>query len=141
MKKYKVKRKCYWCRRIWAEGEIVNLDDAVVPPEHFEIFTAEPEPVFEIAHPDKDLKLTSSGEYEEKTDDSEKPEDDAPKENFFELKAKVRKLGIEVSNKDSKETVLKKYEEYKQMVAEAEKAGIEVPDGATREEVLALIGG
>ena len=141
MKKYKVKRKCYWCRRIWAEGEIVNLDDAVVPPEHFEIFTAEPEPVFEIAQPDKDLKLTSSGEYEEKTDDSEKPEDDTPKENFFELKAKVRKLGIEVSNKDSKETVLKKYEEYKQMVAEAEKAGIEVPDGATREEVLALIGG
>lgn len=141
MKKYKVKRKCYWCRRIWAEGEIVNLDDAVVPPEHFEIFTAEPEPVFEIAQPDKDLKLTSSGEDEERTDDSEKPEDDVPKENFFELKAKVRKLGIEVSNKDSKETVLKKYEEYKQMVAEAEKAGIEVPDGATKEEVLALIGG
>jgi len=141
MKKYKVKRKCYWCRRIWAEGEIVNLDDAVVPPEHFEIFTAEPEPVFEIAQPDKDLKLASSGEDEERTDDSEKPEDDVPKENFFELKAKVRKLGIEVSNKDSKETVLKKYEEYKQMVAEAEKAGIEVPDGATREEVLALIGG
>lgn len=141
MKKYKVKRKCYWCRRIWAEGEIVNLDDAVVPPEHFEIFTAEPEPVFEIAQPDKDLKLTSSGEDEERTDDSEKPEDDVPKENFFELKAKVRKLGIEVSNKDSKETVLKKYEEYKQMVAEAEKAGIEVPDGATKEEVLTLIGG
>lgn len=134
MKTYRVKRKCLWRGRLWQPGEVVELDGGVKPPEHFEAVKGLPEapqPAESGQQP-----AASNKPAEAQPTESEKPED-----NFFALKAKVRKLGIDVGNKDSKETVLAKYNEYKQMVAEAEKAGIEVPEGATRDEVLALIGG
>lgn len=123
MKTYKCIKKCQWQARLWQVGDIVTT--AAEVPEHFVETAALPV----VAKPETPNPQTDV------------PQETEEKFNLMAFKAKLRKLGIKVTNKDSKETVLKKYEEYKQMVAEAEKAGIEVPEGATRDEVLALIGG
>lgn len=126
MKTYRCRRTCQWQHRLWHVGDEVTT--AEKPPEHF-------------------VEIAAGATVKVITPETEKPvqiiDDTEEKEGFniMAFKAKLRKLGIEVTNKDSKETVLKKYDEYKQMVAEAEKAGIEVPEGATKDEVLALIGG
>lgn len=127
MKTYICRKTCQWQCRIWHVGDKVTT--AEKPPEHF-VETNEA-PVKVITPP---AEKSVQGIDDTLGDEKEGF-------NIMAFKAKLRKLGIEVTNKDSKETVLKKYEEYKQMVAEAEKAGIEVPDGATKDEVLALIGG
>ena len=126
MKTYKCIKKCQWHCRLWQVGDTVTT--AEKPSEHF----------VEIAA----LPIEAKPENEQQVIDDPAPQAEGEEKfNLMAFKGKLRKLGIEVSNKDSKETVLKKYEEYKQMVAEAEKAGIDVPDGATKDEVLALIGG
>lgn len=116
-------------------GDIVTT--AEKPPEHF-VPAAVVEEVKVKAPKEKPAK-----EKPVKTEEAPQVTEQEAEEKFnlMAFKAKLRKLGIEATNKDSKETVLKRYEEYKQMVAEAEKAGIEVPEGATKDEVLALIGG
>lgn len=127
MKTYICRKTCQWQHRLWHVGDKVTT--AEKPPEHFA--ETNEAPVKVIAPPaEKPVQVIDDTLGDEKEGF-----------NIMAFKAKLRKLGIEVTNKDSKETVLKKYEEYKQMVAEAEKAGIEVPDGATKDEVLALIGG
>lgn len=127
MKTYICRKKCQWQHRLWHVGDKVTT--AEKPSEHFA--ETNEAPVKIIAPPaEKPVQIIDDTLSDEKEGF-----------NIMAFKAKLRKLGIEVTNKDSKETVLKKYEEYKQMVAEAEKAGIEVPDGATKDEVLALIGG
>lgn len=127
MKTYRCRKKCQWQHRLWHIGDEVTT--AEKPPEHF----------VEIAAATVKVITPETEKPVQVIDDT--PGDEKEGFNIMAFKAKLRKLGIEVTNKDSKETVLKKYEEYKQMVAEAEKAGIEVPDGATKDEVLALIGG
>lgn len=125
MKTYRCRKICQWQNRLWHVGDEVTT--AEKPPEHFvEIAAA----TVKVITPETEKPVQIIDDTEEKEGF-----------NIMAFKAKLRKLGIEVTNKDSKETVLKKYDEYKQMVAEAEKAGIEVPDGATKDEVLALIGG
>lgn len=125
MKTYICRKTCQWQHRLWHVGDKVTT--AEKPPEHF----------VEIAAATVKVITPETEKPVQVIDDTDEKEGF----NIMAFKAKLRKLGIEVTNKDSKETVLKKYEEYKQMVAEAEKAGIEVPDGATKDEVLALIGG
>ena len=129
METYKCIKKCQWQARLWKVGDTVSTEQT--PPEHFQKLGTSAQ-----------VKVIDKPE-EKPVQVIDKPEakNDSEGFNLMAFKAKLRKLGIEVTNKDSKETVLKKYEEYKQMVAEAEKAGIEVPDGATKDEVLALIGG
>ena len=134
MKTYKCVKKCQWQGRLWHVGDIVTT--AEKPPEHFV-----PAAVEEVKV--KAPKAEPAKEKPAKTEETPQAAEQEAEEKFnlMAFKAKLRKLGIEATNKDSKETVLKRYEEYKQMVAEAEKAGIEVPEGATKDEVLALIGG
>lgn len=127
MKIYKCIKKCQWHCRLWQVGDTVTT--AEKPSEHF----------VEIAAATVKVITPETEKPVQVIDDT--PGDEKEGFNIMAFKAKLRKLGIEVTNKDSKETVLKKYEEYKQMVTEAGKAGIEVPDGATKDEVLALIGG
>lgn len=134
MKTYKCIKKCQWQGRLWHVGDIVTTTEK--PPEHFALAAAVVE-----EKPAK-VKAPKPAKTEEAPQVTEEPQqENEEKFNLMAFKAKLRKLGIEATNKDSKETVLKRYEEYKQMVAEAEKAGIEVPEGATKDEVLALIGG
>lgn len=133
MKTYKCVKKCQWQGRLWHVGDIVTT--AEKPPEHFV-----PAAVVEEVKAPKEKPAKEKPVKTEETPQAEQQEAEE-KFNLMAFKAKLRKLGIEATNKDSKETVLKRYEEYKQMVAEAEKAGIEVPEGATKDEVLALIGG
>lgn len=128
MKTYKCVKKCQWQGRLWHVGDIVTT--AENPPEHFV-----PAAVVEKVNAPKEKPVKTKETPQVTEQEAEE------KFNLMAFKAKLRKLGIEATNKDSKETVLKRYEEYKQMVAEAEKAGIEVPEGATKDEVLALIGG
>lgn len=118
-------------------GDIVTT--AENPPEHF-VPAAVVEEV-KVKAPKAEPAKEKPVKTEEAPQVTEEPQEAEEKFNLMAFKAKLRKLGIEATNKDSKETVLKRYEEYKQMVAEAEKAGIEVPEGATKDEVLALIGG
>ena len=117
-------------------GDLVTT--AENPPEHFVPAVVEEKPA-KVKAP----KAEPAKEQPAKTEETPQVTEQEAEEKFnlMAFKAKLRKLGIEATNKDSKETVLKRYEEYKQMVAEAEKAGIEVPEGATKDEVLALIGG
>ena len=133
MKTYKCVKKCQWQGRLWHVGDIVTT--AENPPEHFV-----PAAVVEKVNAPKAKPAKEKPVKTEETPQVTELEAEE-KFNLMAFKAKLRKLGIEATNKDSKETVLKRYEEYKQMVAEAEKAGIEVPEGATKDEVLALIGG
>ena len=133
MKTYRCIKKCQWQCRLWNVGDIMTT--AEVPPEHFaETVAAPAEKSKADKKPEKPKEAPQQVVAETEPDEKEGF-------NIMAFKAKLRKLGIEATNKDSKETVLKRYEEYKQMVAEAEKAGIEVPEGATKDEVLALIGG
>ena len=137
MKTYKCIKKCQWQGRLWHVGDIVTT--AEKPPEHFVPAAVVEEKPAKVKAPKAEPAKEKPAKTEEAPQAAEQEAEE--KFNLMAFKAKLRKLGIEATNKDSKETVLKRYEEYKQMVAEAEKAGIEVPEGATKDEVLALIGG
>lgn len=44
MSKYKVLRKCFWNKRVWNEGNIVDIESTLNPPHHFSEI-AEEEPI------------------------------------------------------------------------------------------------
>lgn len=122
--RYKVIRTCYWQRRLWEKGEVVELGENV--PEHFK-------PLYDPAERlalNKNTEKPSDKEPSNEVPSDDKPSDEEPSDEMF---GSMENMDIMPSSLEDMNVG--------QLQKLARASGLEPPKNAKKQELISALRG
>ena len=132
--RYKVIRTCYWQRRLWEKGEVVELNENV--PEHFK-------PLYNPAERlalNKNAEVPSDEEPSDESPSNEVPSDESPSNEVPSDEEPSDEMSGSMENQDILPSSLEDMN-VGQLQKLARANGLEPPKNAKKQELISALRG